>query len=640
MRENMKKKTLLTVILAIILASCAPAPSTPLPITNVSPTSTPSPTVIPRPTAKIKESTTLYAGAGNVDFETVAQLPAQTEIYPLGIYGDFIKAEVTGTGQNGFVFKDVVEYDSSSLSQLKIIDLQWVEKKLVKDDFPLKFEYPSNFGEDRDDWFGIPVAGSWLNADDDVRIRASLSFENLTGDPNNISSGLLFQNSPEDQRYRSLDIFYGKGAWSFGYWNEGKFDFFGKRINSANSRDIEIEMTIYKGGKDIDITIINGDNKLQKFSLQDPIYSATRRMYIGLQVGRGNQVTLHSLSILTPPSGKYAQISQIPSLKDLAEQNGIAIGTISSYGDKGVNDPIYWNTIRNNYNLLYIGWFDPKTINQWGLGFSDSYISFAKTNKMTMHGDHLLWREYVPDELKTGNHSPEDVEKVMKERIQSLMTRFPQIQQWNVVNEVTGTDGQMYDYWYQHLGQGYIETAFRYAHEVNPNATLIWNEDWVEEINPESTAVYNTIKQMLEKGVPINGIGFQMHLRARMPLDKEKVKANLKRFADLGLKIYITEIDVNIYGLSGTQEEKFTKQANIYRDMLEACLDSGRCGGMTMWGFSDKESWCYTDDYKKWFGSCESPLIFDENYQPKPAYFAIYDLLQQRLQGLPVTPKP
>ena len=417
---------------------------------EVLPSSTPAPapTETPRPAAKIKEAADLYSGPGNKGYETLAQLPAQTEIYPLGIFGDFIKAQVAATGQDGFISKNTVEYETSALPLLKKVDLPWQEKKFVNEQGPLILDYPPDFGKERDDWFGTSVAGSYLNVDDDIRIRASLSVENLTGNPGDILSGLMFQNSPDDQRYRSLDVFFGKGSWSFGYWNEGQFDFFGKRINSAKSQDLEIEILVSKGGKDIEITVLNGDNKPQKFSLQSSIYAVTRRMYIGLQVGRGKRVTLHSLSVFTPPAGTFDQSADTPSLRDLAELNGITIGAVASYGDKGVNDPRFWDTLRNNYNLLYIGFFSPKTISQWGLGFTDSFVNFAEINAMNMHGDHLLWREYVPEELKTGYHAPADIDKTMKERIQFLMTRFPQVQQWNVVNEVTGEDGKMYDYWY------------------------------------------------------------------------------------------------------------------------------------------------------------------------------------------------
>lgn len=186
--------------------------------------------------------------------------------------------------------------------------------------------------------------------------------------------------------------------------------------------------------------------------------------------------------------------------------------------------------------------------------------------------------------------------------------------------------------------------AFRWARETDPNAVLIFNET-----NNESPRDYGTqwvIENMLAKveelkgqGVPIDVVGMHMHLLlpvccSPIPPEKGDVIETMQRFGALGVRIYITEMDVNLETVEGTQEEKWQFQADLYRDMAEACIESGICDSFSTWGVTDKYSWITCTE---WPGCLKmvnaDPLMFDRDYQPKPAFFAVYDAFAQGLNA-------
>jgi endo-1,4-beta-xylanase len=145
--------------------------------------------------------------------------------------------------------------------------------------------------------------------------------------------------------------------------------------------------------------------------------------------------------------------------------------------------------------------------------------------------------------------------------------------------------------------------------------------------------MYYTVKKLREKGVPIDVVGMQMHLLLKFSSptapQKDDVIATMQKFADLGVRIYITEFDVDLTKQPGTQTEKWDYEAQLYRDMLEACLESGVCDSFATWGISDSTSWITCMD-----AGClvkepnADPLMFDKEFNPKPAYFAFRDVLQ------------
>jgi endo-1,4-beta-xylanase len=126
---------------------------------------------------------------------------------------------------------------------------------------------------------------------------------------------------------------------------------------------------------------------------------------------------------------------------------------------------------------------------------------------------------------------------------------------------------------------------------------------------------------MIKRGVPINGVGFQLHINLDSPPRSQDVVANMKLLGDLGLNVHITEMDVRIQGAA--TDNSLAAQAGIYRNMLEACLSACNCNAFVLWGFTDRYSWI-----PQAYRGYGAPLIYDNSYNPKPAYYALLDVLK------------
>ena len=166
---------------------------------------------------------------------------------------------------------------------------------------------------------------------------------------------------------------------------------------------------------------------------------------------------------------------------------------------------------------------------------------------------------------------------------------------WDVVNEaIDEVSGELRDsIWSRAFNYSFIETAFRTAHAADPNAKLYINEYNLEAVDTKSDALYALVKELLGKGVPVHGVGLQGHFRENeIP---STFQDNLKRFADLGLDVAITELNVR-YKLPGSAD-KIAKQAQDYSRAFSACMNVDRCVGVTVWGFTDKYSWLAEKGY-------------------------------------------
>jgi endo-1,4-beta-xylanase len=254
---------------------------------------------------------------------------------------------------------------------------------------------------------------------------------------------------------------------------------------------------------------------------------------------------------------------------------------------------------------------------------ADRHVQFAQAHGMQVHGHTLVWHSQNPGWLTKGSWTADSLTSVLNDHIDTVVGHYQgQIAIWDVVNEAFDEDGSWREsLWYKTLGEPYIEQAFRRARAADPGAVLLYNDYNIETINGKSDAVYALAQDFKRRGVPIDGIGFQMHITGS-GLNLDSLARNMQRFADLGLAIYITEMDVRVS--MPPSSSAFDKQATIYRDVLDRCLLQPACKGLQVWGFTDKYSW--VPDF---FSGQGAALIFDEQYQPKPGYFA----LQSRLRG-------
>jgi endo-1,4-beta-xylanase len=327
------------------------------------------------------------------------------------------------------------------------------------------------------------------------------------------------------------------------------------------------------------------------------------------------------------------------SLRTLGPASGIQIGAAVS-ADPLRNEAPYGETLAREFSLvtpenaLKMGPLRPSR-DQYNFSEADLIIDFAQSHGMQARGHTLIWHEMQPGWLTQGNFSADEVRNILRDHIFTVMGRYRgRIVAWDVVNEAFNEDGSLRDtFWLRTLGQEYIELAFRWAHEADPQAVLFYNDYNNETINPKSDAIYRLVQDLIARGVPIHGVGLQMHLRADIPPDPQSVAANMERIAQLGLQVQITELDVRIQNASGSTEERLNVQATVYDNMLSVCLEARNCTAFITWGVTDRYSWI-----PGFTGQPDAPLLFDTDYRPKPAYNSVASRLAGQQQPEPTNP--
>ncbi|AEV83905.1 endo-1,4-beta-xylanase [Actinoplanes sp. SE50] len=235
----------------------------------------------------------------------------------------------------------------------------------------------------------------------------------------------------------------------------------------------------------------------------------------------------------------------------------------------------------------------------------DRILNQGLTNGSRVRGHALLWHNQQPGWAQALSGSA--LRSAAINHVTQVATHYKgKIYAWDVVNEAfaDGGSGARRDSNLQRTGNDWIEAAFRAARAADPGAKLCYNDYNTDGINAKSTGVYTMVRDFKSRGVPIDCVGFQSHLGTGIPGDYQ---ANLQRFADLGVDVQITELDVAQGG----------NQANVYASVTRACMAVSRCAGITVWGIRDTDSW----------RSGENPLLFDGSGNKKAAYTSVLNAL-------------
>jgi endo-1,4-beta-xylanase len=281
----------------------------------------------------------------------------------------------------------------------------------------------------------------------------------------------------------------------------------------------------------------------------------------------------------------------------------------------------------------------------------DRLVQFARQHDQLVRGHTLVWHNQLPDWLTqgvaNGTISNAQLRDLLRKHITDEVSHFKgQIWQWDVANEffanswdphplADGINGD--DFWVQHLGEGILADAFRWAHAADPHALLFYNDYNIageDGTNAKSDAVYAWAKRMLAAGVPIDGIGDQGHQDTQYGFPAQ-MQQDLQRFADLHLKVAITEADVRTFVNDATSQAPTDPlavyaHAQYYDQMLKACLAIRSCISFTVWGFGDADSWVPSTFAGEGYAG-----IYDVDLRPKPAYFDLQQDLALAANGAP-----
>ncbi len=316
-----------------------------------------------------------------------------------------------------------------------------------------------------------------------------------------------------------------------------------------------------------------------------------------------------------------------PTLRSLADARGLDFGV--SVGGSGLRTDPYGSTTAREFNLVATEnalKFEPTHPNpdEYTFDEADTIVEFAEAHGMSVEAHALVWQNQNPDWLMNGDWTRETLMDVLHDHIATVVGRYRgRIKYWVVVNEAMTDEGVLADnFWMQNIGPDYIEWAFRWAHEADPDAVLLYNDFNAEGLNPKSGGVYNLMKDLLAKGVPVHGVGFQTHVYYVWSPPPAEIAANMQRLNDLGLQVQITEMDVRID--QPVPEGALEMQADIFREVLGVCLEAENCTAFSLWGLTDAHSWI-PYFYEGW----GSALVLDGDYRPKPAYDALIETLEK-----------
>jgi endo-1,4-beta-xylanase len=259
-------------------------------------------------------------------------------------------------------------------------------------------------------------------------------------------------------------------------------------------------------------------------------------------------------------------------------------------------------------------------------GLPDGQLKLAQSGGMEVRAQTLVYSYFLPDWLKQGSFTQEQLISMIRDNVKTIMTRYKgEVTKWNVVNEMGFFPPyDSTDFFYHRIGQQYVAIAFQAARETDPSALLYLDDFGVETVHSPKYEQDRRIVNSLKQAGLIDAMGVQLHIDASKPPTKQDL---IEAFQSWELPVFISELDVDLRNVDGADAQRFALQAEIFRTAVQAALDSEVCRDIVFWGFGDKYSWLEQPEFN---GSKNAdPTIFDDDLGPKPAYFAIRDLLQE-----------
>jgi len=368
-------------------------------------------------------------------------------------------------------------------------------------------------------------------------------------------------------------------------------------------------------------------------------------------------VSFLTLLILLTTNCKHRQKLQAPAsaainnskgLKDYYKDYfpiGVAVSTRSLTGEDSALIMREFNSITPE-NDMKIGPIHPAE-NQYNWKNADAIVAFAQRHGLRVRGHNLLWhQEYqTPKWMFTDKDGKQASKELLlqrlKDHITTVVSRYKgELYAWDVANEVISDQPNEYlrnSEWYKIIGEEYIAKAFQWAHEADPNALLFYN-DYNEISAVKREKMYKLVKGLKDAGVPIHGVGLQGHWAINEP-SREQLDSTIKRFADLGLKVQITELDISVYPKEHNARERraedantafSTERENAQLEKYKMCFEVSKkyrnsISGVTFWNISDRYSWLDNFPVKN---RKDYPLLFDKELQPKKAYWEVVKVAQ------------
>lgn len=345
-------------------------------------------------------------------------------------------------------------------------------------------------------------------------------------------------------------------------------------------------------------------------------------------------------------------------LKEVFEDH-FHVGAALNYPQATGEDERSVSLVKEHFNSI-----SPENLLKWGpvhpqpdeynFGPADSYVEFGEQNDMFIVGHALVWHQQTPDwvfEDENGNAaSREQLLQRMEEHISTVAGRYKgRIDGWDVVNEALEEDGSLrQSKWLEIIGEDFLQKAFEFARQADPEAELYYNDYNLWKESKRNGAV-RLVRNLQEQGIQVDGIGMQGHYGITYP-SVEEIEASILAYAELGVKVMITEMDIDVLpnpsgrqgadiamtfeaeegynpyeaGLPDSVQQQLTDR---YAEIFEVFhRHRDKISRVTFWGVADQHSWL--NDWPMQ-GRTSYPMLFDREYQPKPAYEAVVETVTE-----------
>jgi uncharacterized protein (TIGR03437 family) len=344
--------------------------------------------------------------------------------------------------------------------------------------------------------------------------------------------------------------------------------------------------------------------------------------------------------------------AQPTTLRQAASARGIPIGAAAAADEYGETDPLttntnYVNLLSTQYDMLEPGnamkWdVTQPTQTTYNFQPGDELVAFAQKYGMRVRGHNLCWYTQFPSWLApyANTATAAQMSTLLQDHITTEVTHYAgQVFAWDVVNEAFSDSSPTTlrdSIWYNQPGighgtgsgaatdTGYIEQAFRWAHAADPDALLFYNDYSIEGPGDKFDAVLAMVTDFVNRGVPINGVGFEMHLELGSYPGAQGLAKNMAALEALGIQVHITEMDVRLLvdssGLATSAD--LQSQAQMYQYVMNVCLQQPNCTAFQVWGVSYNDSWI-----PGFFPGYGAALPFDFSYQPTPAFTSLMTAL-------------
>jgi endo-1,4-beta-xylanase len=312
------------------------------------------------------------------------------------------------------------------------------------------------------------------------------------------------------------------------------------------------------------------------------------------------------------------------------------------------DDPQFAELIREQCGIVVptreLKWVAVRpALDRYDFARPDFLLAFAESHKMLMRGHTLCWHQSVPDWIKAPENTA-NTRQLFIDHITTVCKHYAgRLHSWDVVNEaILPSDGQpgglRKSFWYEQMGPDYIELAFRTARAADPHARLTYNDYGVEFDTDEDAErrrrILELLRALTQRGVPINAVGIQSHIKAAQPHTFGKGLSNyMESIRQMGLEIYLTELDVNEDDIATNDPaQRDTIIARTYSEFLRVALANPAVKLALTWDLSDRFTWLNggPTHHRKQPNRPERSLPFDRDYRPKDAFFAMRDSFDQR----------